>query len=123
MLQAPHTLQRSPILKPEDMLLRIREPLPLLRKPRHKSALHEILNQRAGLIGHVPVFRLHGDRSPQPHDEVVDVWGDAVGPVVAENLVVGGVGKGGRVFEGENCPTVCCGAASGSGVRVWEVPA
>lgn len=97
MLQTPHTLEGGVVLKPQDMRLRILKPV--LRKPVHKSALHKILNQRVALARNHSSFILHRDGSPRPDDNMRDPLRQPVRPVVAENLVVCGVGKGDRVFE------------------------
>lgn len=97
MLQPPHTLKGGVILKPQDMRLRILNPV--LRKPVYKSALHKVLNQRMAFARNDPILILHRDGGPRPDDDMRDPLRQPVRPVVAENLVVCGVGKGDRVFE------------------------
>lgn len=46
MLEGPHTLQRCPILEPEDVILGVWEAVLFLGQTTHKSSLDEVLDQR-----------------------------------------------------------------------------
>lgn len=69
----------------------------------------KVLDQRARLVRDIAIFRLHGDGRLGPDDEVGDVWRNAIGPVVAEDLEVCRIGKGGWVLERNYRGTPRCG--------------
>lgn len=111
MLQRPHALQARPVLEPEHMVLRVREPgrpivgPALALETRDKRAPHELVDARARLVRDVALAAgLHGQRRLEPDDEVGDARREAVGPVVAQDAVVPRVGEWGRVVHGERVP-------------------
>lgn len=98
MLQRPHTLQPGPVLKPQDLRHRIFDALPL--QALDKSRINIPLNQLSGRVRHVAALG-NFDRSTKPDDQVRDPRVHSVGPVVAQDLVVRGIGKGSRVTVAE----------------------
>ena len=103
------------------MILRLRDLLQ--RQTSHERTRHEVLNQRATLRGHLPGDGIHGDGGTQPDDEVDDAGLQAVGPIIAEDLVVCGVGEGDGVGEGEDGFAVCCFCTASCSVgRRREMP-
>lgn len=93
------TLEADPIFEPKHMRRRIRES----RFPSqsvHKGLLHKGVDQGSRLICQMTFPGLHGDWGTQPHDQMGNTRSEPIGPVIAENLVVLGIGKGARVFEG-----------------------
>lgn len=119
MFQASHTLQRRPILEPQHMILRVGIPLP--GQSLHKHPLHKLLDQRTRLICQISTVFLDRHRGAQPHAQVRNTRRKTVGPVVAEDLVVRGIGKGDRVVVREDGLAVChsgaVGVTSASGFR------
>lgn len=109
MFQTPDTLQRRPILKPQHPIPRLRLTHPFIPHHRiHKRPLHKRLDQRPRLIRHVPVLFLDCYGGPQPHYNMRDPRRETVGPVVAQDLVIGWVCERDGVFVGE-------GAGGGAG--------
>lgn len=101
MLQGPHALQARPVLEPEDVVPRVREPTRLL-ETGDKRAAHKVLDARARLVRQIAVpIGLDRYGGLEPDDEVGDAGREAVGPVVAEDRVVPRVGEWGRIVEGE----------------------
>lgn len=98
MVEGPDTLQRSPVLKPQHTLHRVRT---YTIQSHHERPLHKILDQRPRFLRHVPAFFLDRDGSLEPDDQMRNARGDAIGPVVAEDLIVCGIGEGNRVPKGE----------------------
>lgn len=111
MFQTPHTLQCRPILEPQHMILRV--VIPLSRKSLYKRPSHKLLNQPATLIRQVSTVFLDRHRGAQPHAQVRNSRRKTVWPVVAEDLVIRGIGKGDRIVVREDWLAVCHGGAAG----------
>lgn len=114
MLQRPHTLQPRPILKPQDLRHCILDPLPL--QAPDKRRINIPLNQLSRRVRHIAALG-NFDRSSKPDNEVRDPRVHPVGPVVAQDLVVRGIGKGSRVTVAEGRFVVGSGGG-GTGVGV-----
>ena len=87
----------------------------------YEGSLDKTLDQRPRLGGHVAILAVHRHGSLQPDDQVRDARRPAVGPVIAQDLVVRGIGKRDGVVEGEDGSTVGL-ARTGGGSRVRQMP-
>ena len=79
MLNRMDTFQRAPVLEPDDVLL---------AALTHDRLVHEVVDLFAGLSGQVISSWVGDELEFGPNDEVDDAVGEAVGPVVVENLDV-----------------------------------
>lgn len=83
MINASHTLQTHPILKPHDPLPRIfKANTSLLLQAPHKLLLNKLLNDPSRLRCDIALLIVYGNWRPRPDKDVFDTWLEAVGPIV-----------------------------------------
>jgi hypothetical protein len=98
-LNGPDALQRLPVLEPHHLRRSVSntvdaDPYILLANLGHERRLDEPSNGRPHLLGQVASGRVLGQGELGPHDQVNDPLGQAVRPVIVEDLDVPRIRKG-----------------------------
>ena len=103
MIDAPYTLQSSPIPKPHHLVF----PAAAFRvDPVREGPLDESLDLVPRIRHQVPYCDILCESCLQPDDDVGYLGCHAVGPVVVQDFVVAGVGEWSGVFDVEDRPFV-----------------
>ena len=95
MINPPHTLQNNPILKPHHLL-------PPPRQILRKIPIHKLLYQLPRLRRDISSCGVHGNERFSPDQQVEDIGGETVGPVVHKHSEIMGICKG-RAGVGCEC--------------------
>lgn len=93
--QCTDGLQSNPILEPHHSLLTA------WSKPVDEELLHIVTDELPTLISDIASVRIRGDDGSSPDDNMSDIGGESIGPVVGENTKVGWVFKGDLRGRGE----------------------
>ena len=92
MLESSHTLQRCPVLEPQNPILCV----PCEPQWLPESLIYKFLNARS-CHGEQVALRINCKARFEPDDEVRDVCSPAIGPIIDENFVIARIGERNRI--------------------------